>query len=401
MEHAKYYILIGLLLFAMAFALSFIKKLPFTSSVVYLLFGIMLGKHGIEVLDVDPLENTKLFEVIAEVTVIISLFTVGLKLKAPFEKGRWKIPFSMATLSMVLTVGLISVLTFYLTGLDIGHSIIAGAVLAPTDPVLASDVQLNSPDDHNHLKFNLTSEGGMNDGTAFPFVMLGLGLIGVDSDWSFGRWMMLDLFWSIFAGVGIGILCGISVSKAAHYVKYVKRRTYFEDFLTIASIALSYGLAIQCHAYGFLTVFANALTIRQMQTRKKLKVSLPDDSLAFNEQLERIFEVLSVGIVGLLIDIRSFAWEYLLYALAIFLLIRPLAIFIGTHFTSLKLKEKLFLSWFGIRGIGSIYYLYYAFNHDSYTGDEKLLLQLVLWTIVLSILIHGISVNFILKKMKF
>lgn len=401
MEHAKYYILIGLLLFAMAFASSFIKKLPFTSSVIYLLFGIMLGKHGIEVLMVDSIENSKLFEVIAEVTVIISIFTVGLKLKVPLKDKRWMIPLSMSTLSMVLTVGLISVLTYYLTGLDIGHSIIAGAVLAPTDPVLASDVQLNSPDDPNHLKFTLTSEGGMNDGTAFPFVMLGLGLIGVDSNWSFGRWVMVDLLWAIFAGVGIGVLCGISVSKTAHYVKYVKKRTYFEDFLTIASIAISYGLAIQCHAYGFLAVFANALTIRQMQTSKKLKASLPDDSLAFNEQLERIFEVLSVGIVGLLIDVRSFAWKHLVYALAIFLLIRPLAIFIGTHFTSLKLKEKLFLSWFGIRGIGSVYYLYFAFNHDSYAGEESILLQLVLWTIVFSILIHGISVNYILKKMKF
>lgn len=389
----------------MAITPGLLRKLPFTSSVVYLLFGLLLGSHGLDMIEINSTQSSKLVEIISELTVIISLFTVGLKLRLKLSDSLWLLPLSLATASMILTVGLIAIVGYFVLDLGLGQSILLGAILSPTDPVLASEVQLRHPGEKNSMKFTLTSEGGMNDGTAFPFVMLGLGLLATDGKpWDFETWIIKDLLWSISAGIGIGVITGIFVTKIALHVKEVRKSFYLEDFLTIASISLTYGIALQVHSYGFLAVFANALTIRQLEMQKskthsmKKEDKIPDNVLSFNEQLERIFEVVSVGMVGLLIDLRTFSWSALIVALSVILIIRPIAVFFGTNHSGLDLKEKTFLSWFGVRGIGSIYYLYFALNHTNSIEDSSKLINYTMWTILFSIFIHGISAKIILKR---
>ncbi len=389
----------------MAISPGLLKKLPFTSSVVYLLFGLLLGSHGLNLVELNSLEHTTLIETISELTVIISLFTVGLKLRLKLSDSLWLMPLSLATISMIITVGLIAALSYYFLGLGLGQSILLGAILSPTDPVLASEVQLKHPGEKNSMKFILTTEGGMNDGTAFPFVMLGLGIMGIEGKkWGLDNWIMKDLLWAITAGVASGVMSGILVTKIATHVKEVRKSFYLEDFLTIASITLSYGIAIQIHSYGFLAVFANALTIRQLDMKKfnadksQTEDRIPDNVLSFNEQLERIFEVVSVGTVGLLINLRTFSWGALIIALSVIFIIRPVAVFLGTSLSDLDLKEKSFLSWFGVRGIGSIYYLYFAINNTGAIEDRSTLINYTLWTILFSIFIHGISAKLILKR---
>lgn len=402
MESAKYFILVGILLFMMAITPGLLKKLPITPSVIYLVFGMSLGSHGINILPINASDHTKIIEVLSELTVIISLFTVGLKLRLKLSDRLWSLPIKLASISMLLTISLIAIIGHYLLDLSLGLSILLGAIIAPTDPVLASDVQLSDPNDRDRKRFIITSEGGMNDGTAFPFVMLGLGLIGFDGKtWSGTQWFFEDLLWAIIGGLLIGALTGYLVSKITNYVKFKKKSFYLEDFLAISSIAFSYGMALQFHTYGFLAVFANALTIRQLELLDSDKIlrpshqNLPDDVLSFNEQLERIFEVVSVGLVGLLIDFKTFSWSSLLLAMTIIMIIRPVSIFSATIGSRLKLKEKIFLSWFGVRGIGSVYYLYFAINHAAPSLNKSPLIQYTLWTIFFSIFIHGISVKLI------
>lgn len=389
----------------MAISPGLLKKLPFTSSVVYLLFGLLLGSHGLHLVRLNSLEHTTIIEIISELTVIISLFTVGLKLRLKLSDPLWLMPLSLATISMIITVGLIAGLGYYFLDLGLGQSILLGAILSPTDPVLASEVQLKHPGEKNSMKFILTTEGGMNDGTAFPFVMLGLGIMGIEGGkWGVNNWILKDLLWAISAGIASGVISGILVTKIATHVKEVRKSFYLEDFLTIASITLSYGIATQIHSYGFLAVFANALTIRQLDMKKfksdksNTEDRIPDNVLSFNEQLERIFEVVSVGTVGLLINLRTFSWGALIIALSVIFIIRPIAVFLGTSLSSLDLKEKTFLSWFGVRGIGSIYYLYFAINHTGAIEDRSTLINYTLWTILFSIFIHGISAKIILKR---
>lgn len=345
-----------------------------------------------------------MIEFIAEITVIISLFTVGLKLRLPFRDRLWRVPLSLSTISMIVMIASVTVIGFFGFGFSWAEGILLGAVLAPTDPVLASEVQLSDPDDRDPLKFSLTTEGGLNDGMAFPFVMLGLGLLNAESEpWSFSHWIFVDLLWAIACGIGVGVLSGVIINYLAYYVKDIRKSYYMEDFLTIASIALSYGLAIQFKGYGFLAVFANALTIRQLELResglrKKPKKDLPDDVLSFNEQLERIFEVASVVVIGVLIDFRSFDLVYLGFALVLFFLVRPVATLFSFFGSSLRPKQKILISWFGIRGIGSLYYLYYARNHGLGPESFQDLGELLLWTVFFSVIVHGISVTPILKR---
>lgn len=401
METAHYYTIIGILLFIMSLTHGLLRKLPITTSVIYLLFGIGVGKDGFDLIPLDPIENSKIIEVIAEITVIVSLFTVGLKLRLPFRDKRWWIPISLASVSMLITICGITAVGFFFFHLSLGESILLGAILSPTDPVLASEVQVSHPKDHDTLKFSLTSEGGMNDGSAFPFVMLGLGLVGVGKkDWSLEHWLMVDLLWAISCGLIIGVITGAIVSYLARYVKEQRQSYYMEDFLTISSIAISYGLAIQLKGYGFLAVFANALMIRQIELRDKGKQDLPDDVLSFNEQLERIFEVISVVTIGVLIDLNSFRISYLIFAIILFCLIRPLSTGIGLIGLKLERSQKLLVAWFGIRGIGSLYYLYFSRNHGLPEESFIHISNIMLWTIVFSVLWHGISVKPIMKRYK-
>lgn len=397
MESAKYFILVGLLLFVMALSPGFLKRSPITSAIIYLLFGMMIGRHGFGLILIGEFEHLKLLETLTELTVIISLFTVGLKLRIPLKDSRWLVPLSLASASMICTVGLIALVAHFAIGLELGASILLGAILSPTDPVLASEVQMEDPNDHDHLKFSLSTEGGLNDGTAFPFVMLGLGLMGLKGkEWTMVEWVTNDVLWGILAAILIGVLTGFFVSKLAEAVERKQENFYLEDFLTISSIAISYGLTTQVHAYGFLAVFANALTIRQFELIKTTdpadhqKHELPDDVLSFNEQLERIFEVVSVVTVGILLNLNTFKFQYLIISFGLFFIIRPLSVYMGTIANKRIKFERLFLSWFGVRGIGSLYYLYYALG-QGLKDPGNFIYHCTLWTIFFSIFVHGLT----------
>lgn len=178
MPFTTWYLVAGLLFVAMALGGSVLKRLPLTTSLLYLAVGLAIGPHGLALLDAHPVTESAVVERVAEVAMIVSLFTAGLKLRVDWRDPRWGLPIRLAFGSMAVTVGLIALAGVSGLGLSLGEAILLGAILAPTDPVLASDVQVADPRDQDRLRFALTGEAGLNDGTAFPFVMLGLGLLG-------------------------------------------------------------------------------------------------------------------------------------------------------------------------------------------------------------------------------
>lgn len=376
----------------MAFAPIILRRLRLTTAILYLSIGVILGPYGASVLVLDQAGSAKFVEVVAELTVIISLFTVGLKLRVPLFEKEWIPPLIMASVSMILSIAGITLISHLVLGFSLGASILLGAVLSPTDPVLASVIQLRNPKDTDQLRFALTAEGGINDGMAFPFVMLGIGLLGVDESWSLGHWIKIDLLWAIIGGILIGCAFGYLTSLIANFLQKEKRRVYKEDFLTIGSILLSYGFALEVKTYGFLAVFFTALTIRQLELRKNyFKENLPEDVLSFNEQLERIFEFVSVVTVGSLVSFNRFEWEFILIGLCFLFVIRPLAVALPLLPVKLRPKERFGTAWFGVRGIGSIYYLYYAMNHGFTNASATRILDITVWVIFLSVILHGVS----------
>jgi len=425
MQFALWSTLVGGLLIVMALSATVLSRLPLSTAMLYLLIGVAVSPLGMNLIEADPDQHTVLLEHLTEVVVIISLFTAGLKLSAGLTQRRWLLPVRLALTSMVITVAAITVVGYFLLGLPLGAAVLLGAILAPTDPVLASDVQVTRPGDRDRLRFALTGEGGLNDGTAFPFVMLGLGLLGLHDMGDFGwRWVAVDVVWATAAGLAIGALLGVVVGRLVLYLRREhKHAVGFDDFLTLGLIGLSYGVALLLHAYGFLAVFAAGVALRHLEQSAALRatdlssvakaatepvqtlveVATADDTgksaemsqamLGFNEQLERIGEVMIVITIGALlwaVEWHSAVWWFVPLLL---LVIRPLAVTVGLARSHSSGNQRWLIGWFGIRGIGSLYYLMYAINHGMDRELADLLTALTLSVVVSSIVVHGISVT--------
>ena len=409
-------IIFGLLLIAMTMGSSFLARLPLSAAMLYLAVGVGIGPLGLGLLHLDALKNTVLLERLTEVAVLISLFTTGLKLELPFSDQRWRIPVQLATVSMLVTVAGITALGVWGLGLSLGAAVLLGAILAPTDPVLASDVQVANPGDRDRLRFGLSGEGGLNDGTAFPLVMLGLGWLGLhelgDNNW---RWWTVDVLWAVAGGLGLGYLLGTLVGRAILYLRVRHREALGSDeFIAFGLIALAYGVALLAQTYGFLAVFAAGLALRRIDaapaaapsgskpepaaTGAEAPAQMMKAVARFNSQLESFAEVGIVLAVGVLIATVEFHSGVLWFVPVLFLLIRPLAVYVGLLGTRVKGTQRNLMGWFGIRGIGSLYYLLYAINHGIEPALAERLLSLTLAVVVASVVAHGISVTPLMKR---
>ena len=422
MSFTIWYVTIGALLVLMALAGSVLKRLPLTSAMFYMAAGLALGPLGAGRLNVDIIRDAPLLERFTEAAVVISLFTAGLKLRLPVTDRRWRPAFILASAGMVLTVGLVAAVGVFALGLSLGAAVLLGAVLAPTDPVLASDVQVAHAHDREEVRFGLTGEAGLNDGTAFPFVMLGLGLLGAHHLGTYGvRWLAVDVAWATGAGLAVGTACGALIARLVLYLRREHREAVgLDEFLALGLIGLSYGFALLIHSYGFLAVFAAGLALRRVErehsseARREIRSAAPqvtEDAthperapafmagavLAFNEQLERIAEVAIVLVLGAMLASAPWTigtWQPLWWFIPVmFLVIRPTATFLSLLGTKTSLGQRAVIAWFGVRGVGSIYYLAYALTHGLAGRDARVLADITLAVVAASIVVHGISVT--------
>lgn len=426
MDFAIWSVIVGVLLVVMALSGSVVARLPISTAMLYLMVGIAVSPLGIGLLSAKASQHAALLEMLTEVVVLISLFSAGLKLSSTLTARRWMLPLRLAVGSMTVTVLAISLVGVMFMGLSVGAAILLGGILAPTDPVLASDVQVHTPGDRDQLRFSLTGEGGLNDGSAFPFVMLGLGLLGLHDIGPFGlRWLALDVLWGSACGLAVGAGLGLAIGKLVLFLRREHREaTGLDDFLALGLVALSYGTALMLRGYGFLAVFAAGVALRHLVDRQSVspaasqraveKAAVTPDAtvaeaaavhqdhapaymahaiLGFNEQLERIGEVTAVIAIGALlwaVDWHKAVWWFVPLLL---LLIRPLSVAIGLAGSSATGNQRLLIGWFGIRGIGSLYYLMYATNHGLPATLANQLTSITLSVVVASIVLHGISVT--------
>lgn len=414
-----WYIVMGALLFAMGIATSYVRGLPVTTAVIYLLIGFALGPYGVGLVDLDPIRGSAWLERLTEIVVIISLFAAGLKLRLPLLNRRWLSSVRLALVSMLITIGLVAAFAHVWLGLSAGASILLGAILSPTDPVLASGIQVKGPEDNDHLRFSLTGEAGLNDGTAFPFVMLGLGLMGLHNLGTHGlRWVIVDLIWATVAGLAVGAALGTVAAHLAMQLRHKRREVMIlDDFLALGLIALSYGVALLIHAYGFLAVFAAGLALRRVERllsgeippkipQEIISMESPDEreiepdkepalmakaALVFDEQMERLGEVTTVVLVGGMIALSKFVDRDFLLLLFLFFLVRPLSIWIGLWRDPASAQQRRYLAWFGIRGIGSLYYLMYAIQQGIPMEVAERLQGITVAAVAFSVLVHGVT----------
>ena len=421
MSNAQWFLLVGALMLLRGFTATSLKSLPVTAAIIYLAVGVAVGPSGLNLFHFNPLKEAALLEALTEVAVLISLFSAGIKMPAPFTLTRWRAPILLATVSMALTVAMVAAFAVWVLGLPLGAGVLLGAIVAPTDPVLATDVQIRHPGDRDRLRFTLTSEAGMNDGSAFPFVMLGLGLLGLHDlnlDGHAGlRWVLVDVLWATVASVAIGVAAGVALARGVWKLRRAPyRHELMDDFLGLGLIGLVYGLTVLLHAWGFLAVFFAAVALRQTELLLASKVlptevlakvvtaeplplpTVSEGSLVFKEHLERLSELMLILLVGGSLFLSSWSWVGTLFALFLFAVARPVSALIGLAGTGTPWRIRGMAAWFGVRGIGSLYYLMYAIQHGLPEPLALQLIQLTLMVVTLSILIHGISVKPMMEK---
>ena len=397
------------------------RRLPATLTMLYLAAGLALGPVGFEVAAIAVIKQAALLERLAELAVIISLFTAGLKLRCPLLDRRWAVPLRLAFVSMVLSVGLVTLFGTQWLGLSLGAAVLLGAVLAPTDPVLASEVQLESAADQSRLRFGITGEAGLNDGTAFPLVMLGLGLLGLHDLGSGGwRWFAVDVVWGVLGGFAIGGFLGTLAGRVVlHLRREHKEGVGRDEFLALGLIGLSYGTALLAHAYGFLAVLAAGLALRDIERRHSGEKPAPEVGelaaagrasevstdperapaymaeavLVFSERAERLLEVAMVLLVGFMFKPEYLSWSNVVFAGVLFVLVRPVAVFAGLAGTRIGWRDQSLFAWFGIRGIGSLYYLMYAIGRGIDPRTSQELVGMTLTVVAISVFAHGVSVT--------
>jgi NhaP-type Na+/H+ or K+/H+ antiporter len=417
-------LIVGVLLIFVGLSNTLQKRLPVSTSLFYLAAGYVAGPQGLGYIDLRLPTHAPLLEILTEVAVLISLFAVGLRLRARISERLWLAPVMLATAAMALTVGLMT-LAGMAVGLSIGASLLLAAVLAPTDPVLASDVQVRNVSDRDRLRFSLTGEAGLNDGTAFPFVMLALGLLGLHElgpGWR--RWWAIDVVWATLGGLAIGWILGLAVSKLVVYLRRERDQALgMQSFLTLGLIAITYGVALSVSTYGFLAVFAAGLSMRSVERNENPQIdpeqvpsvattdgaALPAEVksvasahmarevLDFTLELERLAELAVMLLIGGLLTKSAFTLESIAIAAALIFVARPIAVYATTFRSRLSPAQRRLAAWFGIRGIGSMYYLSYAISHGADSPETPVVVNAVLVTIVLSVLLHGSSATPIME----
>jgi sodium/hydrogen antiporter len=427
MTSAQWFLLMGGLLLARGLTASLLTRLPVTPAIIYLAVGLLVGPTVLNVFHFNPLKESALLEVLTEVAVLISLFSAGIKMPAPVSFARWRTPILLASVSMAVSVGLVTAFAYFFLGLPLGAGVLLGAILAPTDPVLATDVQIRHPGDRDQLRFTLTCEAGMNDGSAFPFVMLGMGLLGLHDLGEFGlRWALVDVLWATAAGIAIGLISGSALARLGWKLRSAPHEhKLMDDFLGLGLIGVVYGLSLQVDAWGFLAVFFAAVSLRQTELKlasgvrsstgqpqngkifpeaehanadNELPSTVSGGSLVFKEHLERLSELMLVLLIGGTLFIDSWSWRAVGLALFLFMVARPISVLAALLGSRTSWPIRGMVGWFGVRGIGSLYYLMYAIQHGLPEDLALELIQLTLIAVSLSILVHGTSVKPLMSR---
>lgn len=375
-----------------------LKQLPLSLSIVCVGLGLGLFGLGWLAFDPDPRTYDTIVEKLCEAVVIISLMGAGLKIDRKIGLRSWATTWRLLGIAMPITILAVTLLAVYGLGLPAALALLLGASLAPTDPVLAAEVQVGKPGsgEDDEVRFALTSEAGLNDGLAFPFVHLALvvGLAAASSGgWpdlsALGSWLLVDVLWRVGAGVGIGWLVGHGLGR----LTFGRGRTNLsgtrDGLVAIGATLVAYTIAEICHGYGFLAVFVAALVLRDSERNHEYHEALHD----FSEQIERLLMMLVLVLFGGAITTGLFAnltWADGLAAMAIVFLIRPLAAWVSLIGSGHPARERGLISFFGIRGIGSFYYIAYGINHGDFGSSERLW-AIVALVVLISIVVHGIS----------
>lgn len=373
-----------------------LERRPLSMPIAFLGLGMLVFLLPTGLPSPDPLRWPELTTHLTEVGVIVALMGAGLKIDRPLSWARWSSTWRLLAIAMPVCIAAVAVLGWWWAGLVPAAALLLGAALAPTDPVLASDVQVGEPtdaeDSEDEVRFALTSEAGLNDGLAFPFVYAAIAIATTSlapRDW-LAHWVTVDVLWKLGVGVGGGLLIGWLLGKLFFRApSELRLARHAEGFLALAATFLAYGLVEVVGGYGFLAVFVAARAIRAAERTHEFHSVLHD----FAEQVERLLTVLLLLLFGgAVIDglLAPLTWPAALVGLALVFVIRPVVAWLSLRGAPGRPAEHWVIALFGIRGVGSFYYLAYATSETSFPQAE-LVWATVGLVVTVSVVVHGIA----------
>ncbi|MER5963526.1 cation:proton antiporter [Streptomyces sp. NPDC002057] len=399
--------ILGLGALAAAVLPRLVRGRPLSMPIVFLAAGAVAGLLPLPLPELDPVADRVWVEHITEVCVIVSLMGAGLALNRPFGLRAWAGPGRLIGITLPLTVLATTVLIWVLFDWPWATALLVGALLAPTDPVLAAEVRVGEPtddeNDEDEVRFTLTAEAGLNDGLAFPFVLAALALAAAGGVWAeadWGRWFGVDLL----AKAAIGVAVGLALGRLLGWMFFragsssLRLSEHMEGFVALAATFLSYGLAELAHGYGFVAVFVTACAVRAAERGHGYHKVLH----GFTEQIERVLTAGLLFLLGhyLVTDgLAALTWEMVLLAVALLVVIRPLTGWVAQLGFVTGPRERVVTAVFGLRGIGSLFYLAYALGHHGFDGQARDLWALTATTVALSVLLHGASATPVIRRL--
>lgn len=349
---------------------------------------------------INPLASPRIWEIAAELCVILGLFGTGLRIDRLVGRDLWKPTLRLLAIAMPLTIIALAIVGWQAAGMTLAGALLLGAVLAPTDPVLAGEVQVGRPSEGGEqpVRFALTTEAGLNDGLAFPFVHLGvlIAATGAVSAGLFAEWAMRDVVYRVLVGAaggaGVGWLLGKFLFDWPRGNALAKTQT---GVVAFAGVIFAYGLTELIEGYGFIAAFVAGLVLRRQESEHDFHARLHD----FSESLEHtLTAMILVALGAALPSLWPFlGWPEAIIGLSLIFIIRPVAAWFALSGLKLRWRPRAVIAFYGVRGIGSVYYLAYAAHHVELV-NEGALWAIVAFTIVLSTSIHGLTAGLAVER---
>jgi NhaP-type Na+/H+ or K+/H+ antiporter len=426
-QEALWFLIVGVLLMFVALARGPIARLPLTGAMIYLAAGVIVGPGVLGLVRADLAQSVRTLTIVAEAGLVVSLFSVGMHLRVPLRDPLWRLPLRLGALAMAAGVALMFVLAWAL-GVPAGVALFLAAALAPTDPVLANELRVHEAGDAEPVRFALSGEGGLNDGAALPFALLGLALCGVPvADTQNVALFAASLLWGVAGALLTGaVLATLCVRLVFHLRTRYGEAVGLDGFIAIGLMSVTYGAALLLHAYAFVAVFAAGVALRHAELRatgeqrrpaeeletvqlgertevatdpRRAHVWLAEGMTGFTLEIERFAEFSLLLIIGCVISAR---WREMLepralvLALALVFVVRPLAVMVSMIGARADNQQRALMAWMGIRGVGAFYYAVWGIDQAGDTLQP--VLAAALDAIVISVALHGSTAGYVLGR---
>lgn len=390
--------LVGLAALTMAWVPKLLSRTFISYPIVYLTLGALTYLLPVELPAPDPIWQEEYVVHLTELSVIISLMGTGLKIRRKVNWRNWQVPLRLVSITMLFCIGGLALLGWGVLGLSAAAAILLGAVLAPTDPVLAEQVQVGPPNEveEDDVRFSLTAEAGLNDGMAFPFtwlaVVIAIAAQTTDPEWLSG-WLLRDLLYRIIVGAAVGYALGRGLAYLIF--KLPRTSSWFpkaqEGFVALSATLVVYGATELLHGYGFIAVFVAAITMSNCEPEHDYNTQMHD----FINQVERILMVILLIVFGgsLVTGLLNYlTWQGAAVGLLFLFVIRPIGGYLGMWGIKLPAREKVAISFFGIRGIGSFFYLSFALDKIDF-AEAGQLWAVAGFIVLVSVVLHGVTAS--------